>query len=40
MKLKEYMTGIQHIGIPTNDLELTIQFFETLGFTVVLRIDS
>lgn len=28
--LKEQMIGIQHVGIPTNDIETTIQFFEKL----------
>ena len=26
------ITGIQHIGLPTNDIEATIKFYETLGF--------
>ena len=28
------ITGIQHIGLPTNDLEKTIEFYKTLGFEV------
>ena len=28
------VTGIQHIGLPTNDLEKTIAFYKTLGFEV------
>lgn len=35
--LKEQMNGIQHVGIPTNDIETTIQFFEKLGFETALR---
>ncbi len=35
--LKEQMIGIQHVGIPTNDIETTIQFFEKLGFETALR---
>lgn len=31
------ITGIQHIGIPTADLEKTIIFYETLGFSVIHR---
>lgn len=32
MNLKEQLSGIQHIGIPTNDIETTVHFYETLGF--------
>lgn len=28
------ITGIQHIGLPTNDMEKTIAFYKTLGFEV------
>lgn len=35
--LKEQMNGIQHIGIPTNDIEATIQFYEKLGFEIAFR---
>lgn len=34
--LKEQMNGIQHVGIPTNDIEETIQFYEKLGFEIAL----
>ena len=37
MDLKTYTTGIQHIGIPTNDIEKTIAFYKELGFEVALR---
>lgn len=37
MKLKEELNGIQHIGIPTNDIEETIRFYETLGFEAAFR---
>ncbi|GLB46051.1 lactoylglutathione lyase [Philodulcilactobacillus myokoensis] len=33
MALSDYFTGIQHVGIPTDDLEKTIKFYKTLGFT-------
>ncbi len=29
-----YITGLQHIGIPTNDMEATVAFYETLGFEI------
>lgn len=35
MKLMDYVTGIQHIGIPTNDIEATKAFYIGLGFEVV-----
>lgn len=35
--LRDQMKGIQHIGIPTNDMEATIDFYERLGFEIVLR---
>lgn len=33
----KHITGLQHIGLPTNDLEGTVAFYETLGFQVVFR---
>lgn len=35
--LREQMNGIQHIGIPTNDIEATIRFYEKLGFEIAFR---
>ena len=37
MDIQSFVTGIQHIGIPTNDLHATTAFFERLGFRTVLR---
>lgn len=37
MDVKDFCTGIQHIGIPTNDIEETIAFYEQLGFHVALQ---
>lgn len=37
MDLKNYSTGIQHIGIPTNDIEKTIAFYKELGFEIALQ---
>lgn len=34
---QRYITGLQHIGIPTNDLEATIAFYETFGFQVAFQ---
>lgn len=36
MDVKHFCTGIQHIGIPTNNIEETICFYEQLGFHVAL----
>ncbi len=35
MKLMDFVTGIQHIGIPTNDIEGTKAFYTGLGFELV-----
>ncbi len=32
MKLGEFALGLQHIGLPTNDMEKTVAFYESLGF--------
>ena len=30
--MKNYATGIQHVGIPTQNMEATKEFYEKLGF--------
>lgn len=37
MNVTKYMTGIQHIGIPTNDLDKTITFYQRLGFAIAYQ---
>ena len=37
MELREQLNGIQHVGIPTNDIEMTIAFYEKLGFEIAFR---
>ena len=32
MDLKNYSTGVQHVGIPTNDIGKTVEFYHKLGF--------
>ncbi len=32
MALTDFVTGYQHVGIPTQDMEATKQFYEALGF--------
>ena len=34
-----FSTGIQHIGIPTSDIQKTIDFYTGLGFTLASRKD-
>ena len=33
------ITGFQHVGLPTNDIEATIAFYKTLGFEVASTCD-
>ena len=35
VNLKEQFNGIQHIGIPTNDIEATIDFYKALGLKLL-----
>ena len=37
MTFKEISTGLQHIGLPTNDLKKTIEFYAALGFEVAYQ---
>lgn len=37
MAFSRIATGLQHIGIPTNDLNRTIEFYQSLGFELALR---
>lgn len=39
-KASDYTTGLQHIGLPTNDIEKTVAFYEGLGFAVALRTEN
>ena len=32
-----HVTGLQHIGLPTNDMEKTLAFYESLGFRTAWR---
>ena len=32
MSFPQVLTGVAHIGIPTNDLDKTIAFYKKLGF--------
>lgn len=37
MNMKNYTTGIQHLGIPTNDMDATVAFYEKLGFEIAFQ---
>lgn len=37
MYFNEWITGVQHVAVPTNDLEKTIEFYHSLGFTTALK---
>lgn len=37
MEMGKNILGLQHVGLPTNNIEATIQFYESLGFDVVYR---
>ena len=37
MSFPQVLTGVAHIGIPTNDLDKTIAFFTKLGFVSALE---
>ena len=34
--IKGYLNGLQHIGIPTDNMEATVQFYEKIGFEQTL----
>lgn len=40
MRICDISTGLQHVGIPTNDIAKTIAFYEVLGFRIVHRKDN
>lgn len=40
MELQNYVTGIQHIGLPTNSMEKTLEFYTGLGFEVAYQTVS
>lgn len=38
MPIKEHVTGLQHIGLPTKNMDLTLKFYRELGFEEVFSI--
>lgn len=39
-KLGDFALGLQHVGLPTNDLKATIAFYESLGFKTVYQVRN
>ena len=37
MTFQEISTGLQHIGLPTNDMQKTLDFYQALGFEVAYQ---
>lgn len=35
--IKDRIQGMQHIGLPTNDMKKTLAFYESLGFEIATR---
>lgn len=35
MNIASYITGLQHIGIPSDRLDLSVSFYEALGFQTI-----
>jgi len=35
MNISDFITGLQHIGIPTGDINASVAFYESLGFKIV-----
>lgn len=40
MAFSSLLNGIQHVGIPTNNLDRTADFYHALGFETVLETDN
>ena len=39
MEISENITGLQHVGIPTEQFEATVMFYESLGCSEILRTE-
>lgn len=40
MGIATFVTGLQHIGIPTNDLGKTLAFYQSLGFETQYEVNN
>ena len=37
MENKYGIVGVAHVGLPTNDLQKTVEFYRGLGFEVIMQ---
>ncbi|WP_347007111.1 VOC family protein [Coprococcus comes] len=37
MENKYGIVGVAHVGLPTNDLQKTVEFYKSLGFEVIMQ---
>ncbi len=35
-KFEKHVTGLQHLGLPTKDMEATLAFYQKIGFEIAL----
>lgn len=40
MAVSEYITGYEHIGVPTNDMKATTEFYTALGFKIIYETEN
>ncbi len=40
INLSEFSDGVQHIGIPTNDIASTVDFYTGLGFSMIYAVAN
>lgn len=40
MNIARYATGLQHVGIPTKDIEGSIRFYTRLGFEDIYQTQN
>ena len=39
MENKYGIVGVAHVGLPTNDLQKTVEFYKSLGFEVIMPVS-
>ena len=39
-QFKQYVTGLQHLGLPTNDMKATLDFYQKIGFEIALDTEN
>ena len=35
MEIRDFISGVQHIGLPTNDMERSMAFYRSIGFELI-----